>query len=128
EVHLLPAPVFRISADMQATRRLGLTATLVREDGKQKEVFSLIGPKKFEVPWKILEGQGWIATAVCTEIRVPLRNSERVTYALADLRTKTMLASTNPEKIPVVKELLVRHKDDRVLIIGQYLNQLEIMK
>jgi DNA excision repair protein ERCC-3 len=128
EVHLLPAPVFRISADMQATRRLGLTATLVREDGKQKEVFSLIGPKKFEVPWKILEGQGWIATAVCTEIRVPLRNSERMTYALADLRTKTMLASTNPEKIPVVKELLVRHKDDRVLIIGQYLNQLEIMK
>jgi DNA excision repair protein ERCC-3 len=128
EVHLLPAPVFRISADMQATRRLGLTATLVREDGKQKEVFSLIGPKKFEVPWKILEGQGWIATAICTEIRVPLRNSERVTYALADLRTKTMLASTNPEKIPVVKELLSRHKNDRVLIIGQYLAQLETMK
>ncbi len=128
EVHLLPAPVFRISADMQATRRLGLTATLVREDGKQKEVFSLIGPKKFEVPWKILEGQGWIATAICTEIRVPLRNSERVTYALADLRMKTMLASTNPEKIPVVKELLIRHKDDRVLIIGQYLAQLETMK
>lgn len=128
EVHLLPAPVFRISADMQATRRLGLTATLVREDGKQKEVFSLIGPKRFEVPWKILEAQGWIATAVCTEIRVPLRNSERMTYALADLREKTMLASTNPEKYPVVKELLSRHKDDRVLIIGQYLNQLEQMR
>src|SRR5690606_12327410 len=128
EVHLLPAPVFRISADMQATRRLGLTATLVREDGKQKEVFSLIGPKRYEVPWKQLEAQGWIATAVCTEIRVPLRNSERMTYALADLREKTMLASTNPEKIPVVKELLNRHKDDRVLIIGQYLNQLEQMK
>lgn len=128
EVHLLPAPVFRISADMQATRRLGLTATLVREDGKQKEVFSLIGPKRFEVPWKQLEAQGWIATAVCTEIRVPLRNSERTAYALADLREKTMLASTNPEKIPVVKELLSRHKDDRVLIIGQYLNQLELLK
>lgn len=128
EVHLLPAPVFRISADMQATRRLGLTATLVREDGKQKEVFSLIGPKRFEMPWKQLEAQGWIATAICTEIRVPLRNSERMTYALADLREKTMLASTNPEKIPVVKELLNRHKDDRVLIIGQYLNQLEQMK
>lgn len=128
EVHLLPAPVFRISADMQATRRLGLTATLVREDGKQKEVFSLIGPKRYEVPWKQLEAQGWIATAVCTEIRVPLRNSERMTYALADLREKTMLASTNPEKIPVVKELLSRHKDDRVLIIGQYLNQLELIQ
>ncbi len=128
EVHLLPAPVFRISADMQATRRLGLTATLVREDGKQKEVFSLIGPKRFELPWKQLEAQGWIATAICTEIRVPLRNSERMTYALADLREKTMLASTNPEKIPVVKELLARHKDDRVLIIGQYLSQLELMK
>jgi DNA excision repair protein ERCC-3 len=128
EVHLLPAPVFRISADMQATRRLGLTATLVREDGKQKEVFSLIGPKKFEVPWKILEGQGWIATAICTEIRVPLRASERMTYALADLRQKTQMASTNPEKIPVVKELLRRHAGDRVLIIGQYLDQLELMR
>ena len=128
EVHLLPAPVFRISADMQATRRLGLTATLVREDGKQKEVFSLIGPKRYEVPWKQLEAQGWIATAVCTEIRVPLRQSERLTYALADLREKTLLASTNPEKIPVVKELLSRHKGDRVLIIGQYLNQLDLFK
>jgi DNA excision repair protein ERCC-3 len=128
EVHLLPAPVFRISADMQATRRLGLTATLVREDGKQKEVFSLIGPKRYEVPWKQLEAQGWIATAVCTEIRVPLRNSERLTYALADLREKTMLASTNPEKIPVVRELLSRHKDDRVLIIGQYLAQLDLLR
>jgi DNA excision repair protein ERCC-3 len=128
EVHLLPAPVFRISADMQATRRLGLTATLVREDGKQKEVFSLIGPKRYEVPWKQLEAQGWIATAVCTEIRVPLRNSERMTYALADLREKTMLASTNPEKIPVVRELLARHKGDRVLIIGQYLSQLDLLR
>src|SRR5690606_23973079 len=94
----------------------------------QKEVFSLIGPKRFEVPWKQLEAQGWIATAVCTEIRVPLRSSERMTYALADLREKTLLASTNPEKIPVVKELLSRHKDDRVLVIGQYLNQLQLLK
>ncbi len=128
EVHLLPAPVFRISADMQATRRLGLTATLVREDGRQKEVFSLIGPKKFEVPWRILESQGWIATAICTEIRIPLRGSERVTYALADLRNKTVLASTNPEKISVVKELIRRHGGDRILVIGQYLNQLDLMQ
>ncbi len=128
EVHLLPAPVFRISADMQATRRLGLTATLVREDGRQKEVFSLIGPKKFEVPWKVLEQQGWIAVAVCTEIRVPLRASERMTYAMADLRRKTVLASTNPEKIPVVKELIRRHVGDRILIIGQYLDQLDMLQ
>lgn len=128
EVHLLPAPVFRISADMQATRRLGLTATLIREDGRQREVFSLIGPKKYEVPWRILESQGWIATAICTEIRVPLRGSERVTYALADLRNKTVLASTNPEKIAVVKELIRRHKGDRILIIGQYLSQLDLIQ
>jgi DNA excision repair protein ERCC-3 len=128
EVHLLPAPVFRISADMQATRRLGLTATLVREDGRQKEVFSLIGPKKSEVPWKVLEQQGWIAAAVCTEIRVPLRSSERMTYALADMRRKTVLASTNPEKIPVIKELIRRHAGDRILVIGQYLDQLEMIR
>lgn len=128
EVHLLPAPVFRISADMQATRRLGLTATLIREDGRQKEVFSLIGPKKFEVPWRILEGQGWIATAVCTEIRVPLRGSDRVAYALADLRNKTALASTNPDKIAVVQELIRRHAGDRILVIGQYLHQLDLVQ
>ena len=128
EVHLLPAPVFRISADMQATRRLGLTATLVREDGKQKEVFSLIGPKKSEVPWKVLENQGWIAAAICTEIRIPLRNSERMTYAVADLRRKTVLSSTNPEKLAVVKELIHRHPGDRILIIGQYLDQLETLR
>ncbi|HLP42386.1 MAG TPA: DNA repair helicase XPB [Fibrobacteria bacterium] len=127
EVHLLPAPVFRISADMQATRRLGLTATLIREDGRQKDVFSLIGPKKFEVPWKILESQGWIATASCTEIRVGLRPEDKMTYAMADLRKKITLASSNPEKFKVVKELVEKHKDDRVLLIGQYLEQLEAL-
>jgi DNA excision repair protein ERCC-3 len=125
EVHLLPAPVFRISADMQATRRLGLTATLIREDGRQKDVFSLIGPKKFEVPWKVLESQGWIATATCTEIRVGLRPDEKMSYAMADLRKKMAIAACNPEKFKVVKELLVKHNHDRVLIIGQYLDQLD---
>jgi DNA excision repair protein ERCC-3 len=125
EVHLLPAPVFRISADMQATRRLGLTATLIREDGRQKDVFSLIGPKKFEVPWKVLESQGWIATATCTEVRVSLRPEDKMAYAMADLRKKMTLAACNPEKFRVVKELIERHKADRILIIGQYLDQLE---
>jgi len=127
EVHLLPAPVFRISADMQATRRLGLTATLIREDGRQKDVFSLIGPKKFEVPWKVLEQQGWIATATCTEIRVGLRPDEKMAYAMADLRKKMTLAASNPEKFKVVRELVAKHKSDRVLIIGQYLEQLEAL-
>lgn len=127
EVHLLPAPVFRISADMQATRRLGLTATLIREDGRQKDVFSLIGPKKFEVPWKVLEQQGWIATATCTEIRVGLRAEEKMAYAMADLRKKMALAASNPEKTKVVKDLIARHKTDRVLIIGQYLEQLDLL-
>ncbi len=127
EVHLLPAPVFRISAEMQATRRLGLTATLIREDGRQKDVFSLIGPKKFEVPWKVLEQQGWIATADCTEVRVSLRPEAKMTYAMADLRQKVMLASCNREKFAVVQELLVKHKHERVLIIGQYLEQLDAL-
>ena len=125
EVHLLPAPVFRISADMQATRRLGLTATLIREDGRQKDVFSLIGPKKFEVPWKVLESQGWIATATCTEIRVGLRPEDKMAYAMADLRKKMSLAACNREKFRVVKELMAKHQKDRVLIIGQYLEQLD---
>lgn len=127
EVHLLPAPVFRISADMQATRRLGLTATLIREDGRQKDVFSLIGPKKFEVPWKVLESQGWIATATCTEIRVGLRPDEKMSYAMADLRKKMAIAACNPEKSKVVRELMEKHKHDRVLIIGQYLEQLDAL-
>jgi DNA excision repair protein ERCC-3 len=127
EVHLLPAPVFRISADMQATRRLGLTATLIREDGRQKDVFSLIGPKKFEVPWKILEAQGWIATATCTEIRVSLRPEDKMAYAMADLRKKITLAASNLEKFKVTQELVAKHKTDRVLIIGQYIEQLEAL-
>ena len=98
EVHLLPAPVFRLSTEMQATRRLGLTATLVREDHKETEVFSLIGPKKFDIPWRILEAQGWIATADCNEIRIPMDPELKMKYALAPVRDKITLASTNPEK------------------------------
>ena len=125
EVHLLPAPVFRISAEMQATRRLGLTATLVREDGKQKDVFSLIGPKKYDVPWKDLEKQGWIATATCTEVRIPLPVSARMTYAMANLREKVTMASSNPLKLDVTAELVQKHKGDRIMVIGQYLDQLD---
>jgi DNA excision repair protein ERCC-3 len=125
EVHLLPAPVFRITAEIQAKRRLGLTATLVREDGREDDVFSLIGPKKADVPWKELEKQGWIATAICTEIRVPLEEENRLEYAIADPREKFRLASINPRKEDLIEALLRRHKDDNVLIIGQYLEQLQ---
>ena len=125
EVHLLPAPVFRITAEIQAKRRLGLTATLVREDGREDDVFSLIGPKKADVPWKELEKQGWIATAICTEIRIPLEEVNRLEYAIADPREKFRLASVNPRKEDVIEALLRRHRDDNVLIIGQYLEQLQ---
>lgn len=125
EVHLLPAPVFRITAEIQAKRRLGLTATLVREDGREDDVFSLIGPKKADVPWKVLEKQGWIATALCTEIRVSLNEGSRLDYAIADPREKFRLASVNPGKEDVIAYLLEKHKDDNVLIIGQYLEQLD---
>jgi DNA excision repair protein ERCC-3 len=124
EVHLLPAPVFRVTAEIQACRRLGLTATLVREDHKEDDVFSLIGPKRYDVPWKVLEKQGWIATARCTEIRVPLRDDLRMSYALAGGREKFRTASENPAKLGLVRRLLEQHQDDRVLIIGQYLDQL----
>ncbi|GAB4324226.1 MAG: DEAD/DEAH box helicase [Candidatus Sumerlaeia bacterium] len=124
EVHLLPAPVFRAVADIQAKRRLGLTATLVREDGKEDDVFSLIGPKRYDVPWKVLEKQGWIATAECTEIRVPLPEDKRMEYAVADVKAKFRIASENPAKFAVVRTLLQKHQDDNVLIIGQYLTQL----
>jgi DNA excision repair protein ERCC-3 len=127
EVHLLPAPVFRITAEIQATRRLGLTATLVREDGQEDDVFSLIGPKRYDVPWKVLESQGWIATAACIEVRVPLPERLRMEYALADNRTKFRLASESDAKIGVVKRLVTRHADDQVLVIGQYLDQLEML-
>jgi DNA excision repair protein ERCC-3 len=127
EVHLLPAPVFRFSADMQATRRLGLTATLVREDNKETEVFSLIGPKKFDIPWRVLEAQGWIAQAKCHEIRVSMNTELRMVYAVAPPREKIVIAGCNPEKFNIVRELLEKHSDesDRVLIIGQYIEQLE---
>lgn len=125
EVHLLPAPVFRITAEIQAKRRLGLTATLVREDGREDDVFSLIGPKKADVPWKELEKQGWIATAICTEIRIPLEEKNRLEYAIAEPREKFRLASINPRKEDVIEALLRRHKDDNVLVIGQYLEQLQ---
>ena len=129
EVHLLPAPVFRLSTEMQATRRLGLTATLVREDHKETEVFSLIGPKKFDIPWRILEAQGWIATADCNEIRIPMEPELKMKYALAPVREKITLASTNPEKTDIVERLLKHFSkpDDRVLIIGQYIEQLEAL-
>ena len=125
EVHLLPAPVFRITADLQARRRLGLTATLVREDGRADEVFSLIGPKKYDVPWKDLELQGWIATADCTEIRVPMPDGLRMRYAVAEEREKHAIAATSTAKLEVLAQLLETHADDTVLIIGQYLEQLD---
>ncbi len=125
EVHLLPAPVFRATARIQATRRLGLTATLVREDGKAGDVFSLIGPKRFDAPWRELESQGWIAPAACTEIRVPLDDEERMTYAVAPGPQRYRVAATSPQKLRVLDRLVDRHLDDRVLIIGQYLEQLK---
>ncbi len=127
EVHLLPAPVFRITADIQARRRLGLTATLIREDGREEDVFSLIGPKKFDVPWRVLEQKGWIAEALCHEVRLALPpHAGRMEYAVAEWREKFRIASENPVKEEVVAHLLEVHDkpDDRVLIIGQYLRQL----
>jgi DNA excision repair protein ERCC-3 len=125
EVHLLPAPVFRVTAQIQARRRLGLTATLIREDGREGDVFSLIGPKKYDVPWRELETKGWIASASCTEIRVALPDDEtRMEYAVADWRHKYRIASENKAKDEVVAELLSQNKDERVIVIGQYLDQL----
>jgi len=125
EVHLLPAPVFRVTATIQARRRLGLTATLIREDGREGDVFSLIGPKKYDVPWRELETKGWIASASCTEVRVSLPTDDtRMAYAVADHRAKYRIASENPVKEDVVEELLARYHDQRVLVIGQYLTQL----
>lgn len=125
EVHLLPAPIFRITADLQARRRLGLTATLVREDGHETDVFSLIGPKKFDVPWKVLEKQGWIASAECHEIRAYLPEDMRMDYALTDEREKYRFAAENPVKLRILDQLLEKHQEDNVLIIGQYIAQLE---
>ena len=125
EVHLLPAPVFRITADIQAKRRLGLTATLVREDGMEDDVFSLIGPKKFDSPWKRLEKQGWIAEASCYEIRIGMDYDYRMKYATSPLRIKYRIAAENPRKIDVVKQLVSEHKgEDSILVIGDYIDQL----
>ncbi len=124
EVHLLPAPVFQITASLQARRRLGLTATLVREDGREEDVFALIGPKKTDVPWKVIEGQGWIAQAHCTEIRVALPESLKMTYALADARRQFRVAAENPEKLPIVRRLIAAHPDDSILIFGTYVDHI----
>ncbi len=125
EVHLLPAPVFRITAEIQARRRLGLTATLVREDGLEGDVFSLIGPQKYNVPWKDLEKQGWIATAICHEIRVPLAESARMEYAVAPQREKYSVAAHNSRKLPILQAILERHTGENILVIGMYLDQLD---
>jgi DNA excision repair protein ERCC-3 len=125
EVHLLPAPVFRVTAELQAVRRLGLTATLVREDGEEEAVFSLVGPKRYDVPWKDLEGRGWIAEALCTEIRLDLPGPLKIPYAVASPREKYRIASENPLKEPVVRELIENHPEDQILVIGQYISQLE---
>jgi DNA excision repair protein ERCC-3 len=124
EVHLLPAPVFRFTADIQARRRLGLTATLVREDGREDDVFSLIGPKRFDSPWKDMADQGWIAPADCVEVRVTLPEHERLIYATAEKEDKYRLAAATTTKNAVVETLVAKHSDDRVLVIGQYLDQL----
>ncbi|MET8350646.1 MULTISPECIES: DNA repair helicase XPB [unclassified Micromonospora] len=124
EVHLLPAPIFRFTADLQARRRLGLTATLVREDGREGDVFSLIGPKRYDAPWKDIESQGWIAPAECTEVRVTLTDAERMSYATAEAEERYRMAATARTKLPVVRALVDRHPDDQVLVIGAYIDQL----
>jgi DNA excision repair protein ERCC-3 len=124
EVHLLPAPIFRFTADLQARRRLGLTATLVREDGREGDVFSLIGPKRYDAPWKDIEAQGWIAPALCTEVRVTLTDEERMTYATAEAEERYRVAATARTKMPVVRALVERHAGDQVLVIGGYIDQL----
>ena len=125
EVHLLPAPIFRFTADIQSRRRLGLTATLVREDGMEGEVFSLIGPKRFDVPWKEIEAQGYIAPADCVEVRVTLTDHERLTYATAEQEDKYRTCATTATKKNVVMALAKQHEDDQVLIIGQYISQID---
>lgn len=125
EVHLLPAPVFRVTAELQSRRRLGLTATLIREDGREGDVFALIGPKRYDVPWRELEAQGFIATAQCTEIRIAQDEERQMDYALAPRRQQFRIAAENPRKEQVVLDLLQREADHRILIIGEFINQLE---
>ena len=129
EVHMLPAPVFRVVADLQAVRRVGLTATLVREDGCEGYVFSLVGPKRYDVPWKELERDQWIATAECIEVRIDLPAYQEIDYAVAGVREKHKIASMNPDKLPVVSQIIKKFPEDKILVIGQYLQQLdEIVK
>ena len=125
EVHLLPAPIFRMTADLQARRRIGLTATLVREDGREGDVFSLIGPKRYDAPWKDIESQGWIAPAECVEVRVTLPQGERLVYATAEPEERYRLASCTAEKTALVKRLVAKHGEEPTLVIGQYLDQLD---
>jgi DNA excision repair protein ERCC-3 len=125
EVHLLPAPIFRFTADIQSRRRLGLTATLVREDGMEGEVFSLIGPKRFDVPWKEIESQGYIAPAECIEVRATLSESERLAYATAEVEEKYRMCATTATKTKVVQALVEKHAEEQVLVIGQYITQLD---
>ena len=127
EVHLLPAPIFKMTADLQARRRLGLTATLVREDGKEGDVFSLIGPKRFDAPWKEIEAQGYIAPAACFEVRIDLPEDERLDYAVAAQEDRYRIAATTGSKIAVVKKLIAKHAGEPTLIIGQYLDQIDEM-
>jgi DNA excision repair protein ERCC-3 len=125
EVHLLPAPIFRFTADIQSRRRLGLTATLVREDGMEGEVFSLIGPKRFDVPWKEIEAQGYIAPAECIEVRVNLTETERLSYATAEPEERYRYCATTRTKRDVVEELVALHAGEQILVIGQYITQLD---
>ncbi|MEO0024969.1 MAG: hypothetical protein RL196_1410 [Actinomycetota bacterium] len=127
EVHLLPAPIFKMTAELQARRRLGLTATLVREDGKEGDVFSLIGPKRFDAPWKEIEAQGYIAPAACFEVRIDMPEDERLSYAVSNQDERYRLAATTDAKIAVVKKLIAKHKGEPTLIIGQYLDQIDNM-
>ncbi|MDJ0577196.1 MAG: DEAD/DEAH box helicase [Xenococcaceae cyanobacterium MO_234.B1] len=123
--HLLPAPIFRITAELQARRRLGLTATLIREDGREGDVFALIGPKRYDVPWRELETQGFIATATCTEIRIPQDEARQMEYAVAPRRQQFRVAAENPRKNEVVKTLLQQEYKHKILIIGEYIEQLK---
>ncbi|QJY46192.1 DNA repair helicase XPB [Pseudonocardia broussonetiae] len=125
EVHLLPAPVFRMTADLQSRRRLGLTATLVREDGREGDVFSLIGPKRYDAPWRDIEQQGWIAPADCVEVRVTLTDAERMSYAVAEAEERYRMASTAHTKLAVVKSIIAKHPGEPTLVIGAYLDQLD---
>jgi DNA excision repair protein ERCC-3 len=127
EVHLLPAPVFRVTAEIQAIRRLGLTATLIREDGREEDVFTLVGPKRYDVPWKELEQKGWIAEAYCHEIRIDLPQDLKIPYAVADKRGKFRIAAENHEKNSITKQLIDNHPEDAIMVIGQYLKQLKVL-